>query len=185
MPPRVLECALPMERPTTKRCGPRPNQICSPVPSPAGRVPRLARLLALAHKLDGLRQGAIVDYAALARLGHVSRARVSQIMSLLCLAPDIQEEILFLPRTVHGRDVIHLRQLQPLAQALDWRRQRALWRQLRAEQYPGLLAEPGGSCPAEVADWERPANAPLTRSQGRLKNWQTAANAGKEDDGQV
>ena len=156
-PPRVLECAIPMERPTKKRYGPRSDRFGGPVPSPAGRVPRLARLLALAHKLDGLvRQGAIADYAALARLGHVSRPRISQIMSLLYLAPAIQEEILFLPRTVQGRDLIHLRQLQPIAQALDWRRQRALWRQLTAKSYSRLPAKfPGGSCLAEVTDWGR------------------------------
>ena len=157
-PPRVLECAIPMARPTTKRGGPRSDRFGGPLPSPAGRVPRLARLLALAHKLDGLvRQGAIADYAAVARLGHVSRARISQIMDLLYLAPDIQEEILFLPRTVQGRDPIHLRQLQPIAQALDWGRQRVLWRQLTAKSYSRFLAEfPGGCSAAEVTDWRSP-----------------------------
>jgi hypothetical protein len=51
---------------------------------------------------DLLQQGLIADYATLARLGHVSRARVSQITSLLGLAPDIQEALLFLPRTLKG-----------------------------------------------------------------------------------
>ncbi len=64
---------------------------------PHGSAPRIARLLALAHKLDGLvRSGAVRDYAELARLGHVSAARVSQIMTLLHLAPAIQEYVLFL-----------------------------------------------------------------------------------------
>ena len=133
-PPRILECPIPMKR--TKRSD-GSAQLYGPAPPPAGRIPRIARLLALAHKLDGLvRQGAVADYAALARLGHVSRARISQIMNLLYLAPDIQEEILFLPRTVQGRDRLHLRQLQPIAQALAWRRQRLLWRQLTAQEYP-------------------------------------------------
>ena len=62
-----------------------------------GSGPRIARLLALAHKLDGLvRSGTVRDYAELARLGHVSAARVSQIMILLHLAPAIQEYVLFL-----------------------------------------------------------------------------------------
>ena len=61
------------------------------------RVPRLARLLALAIQLDRLvYDEEICEYAALARLGHVSRARMSQIMNLVHLAPDIQEEILFM-----------------------------------------------------------------------------------------
>ena len=35
--------------------------------------------------------------AELARLGRVSRARITQIMDLLMLAPEIQEEVLHLP----------------------------------------------------------------------------------------
>jgi hypothetical protein len=62
-----------------------------PAPSSV-RLPRVARLMALALRFDGLvRTGAIVDYADLARLGHVSRARISQIMNLLQLAPDNPE----------------------------------------------------------------------------------------------
>ena len=62
--------------------------------APAGRVPRVSRLMALAIRLDGLiRDGVVPDQAELARLGHVSRARLTQVMNLLCLAPDIQEAI--------------------------------------------------------------------------------------------
>ena len=68
--------------------------------APVGRVPRVSRLMALAIRLDQLiHDGAVSDQAELARLGHVSRARLTQIMNLLCLAPDIQEQILFLPPT--------------------------------------------------------------------------------------
>ena len=102
------------------------------MPVSAGRVPRLARLLALAIRFEELvRSGVVRDYATLARLGHVSRARISQITNLLHLAPDIQEDILFLDKTVHGRDRLHLRQLQPIARILDWQQQRWLWRELR------------------------------------------------------
>ncbi len=63
------------------------------------RVPRIARLMALAIRLDELlREETIRDYADLARLGRVTRARMTQIMKLLHLAPDIQEQILLLPR---------------------------------------------------------------------------------------
>src|SRR5262249_61726999 len=68
-----------------------------PRPATSGRVPRIARLLALALRLDQLRRdGVIADYRTLAWLGHVSCARISQVMNLLYLAPDIQEQILFL-----------------------------------------------------------------------------------------
>lgn len=68
-----------------------------PAPEAQSRPPRIARLLALAHKLDALvRSGAIKDYAQLAQLGHISAARLTQIMVLLHLAPSIQEYVLFL-----------------------------------------------------------------------------------------
>jgi hypothetical protein len=99
---------------------------------PPGRVPRVARLLALALRFDQLiRTGAVADYAELGRLGHVSRARISQIMNLLLLAPDIVEGLLFLPLTERGRDPIRLQQLQPIALTADWSKQRRLWRKLR------------------------------------------------------
>jgi hypothetical protein len=95
---------------------------------PLGRVPRIARLLALAIRFETLiREGQMRDQAELARSGHVSRARLTQIMNLTLLAPDIQEEVLFLPRTEHGRDPIKLALLQPIALELDWRRQREMW----------------------------------------------------------
>ena len=67
----------------------------------------------------------------------VSRARITQIMNLLVLAPDIQEALLFLPSVEQGFDPIHLRQLQPLARALHWRQQRRLWRTLLRQAHPG------------------------------------------------
>lgn len=102
-----------------------------------GRTPRITRLMALAIRFEDLvREGKVTDYATLADLGHVSRARITQIMNLRLLAPDIQEEILFLPRTLCGRDAIHLRQLQRVALTPDWRRQRRLWRELVAAIRP-------------------------------------------------
>ena len=104
-----------------------------PVPDdlPEGRVPRVARLMALAIRFDGLiRAGAIADQAELARLGHVSRARVTQIMNFLHLAPDIQESILFLPRTASGRDPIREHHLRPIISKPTWDSQRRLWREL-------------------------------------------------------
>jgi hypothetical protein len=93
-----------------------------------GRVPRIARLMALAIRFDQLlRDGIVADQAELARLGHVSRARLTQIMNLLNLAPDIQEELLYFSLADTGRDSISERQLRPLAAEPDWRRQRQRW----------------------------------------------------------
>ena len=100
-------------------------------PPPKGRVPRISRLMALAIRFDRLiKDGEIEDQADLARLGSVSRARVTQIMNLLLLAPDIQEALLFLPRTVKGRDPIREHHIRPLTGILDWRRQRERWERL-------------------------------------------------------
>ena len=127
----TIECTFPRHGQAKGSCRLHAGRFNGPAPPPAGRVPRVTRLLALAHKCDGLlRQRTIARYAALARLGHISRARVSQIMALLNLAPDIQEAILFLPLTVRGRDAIHLRQLLTIAKLWDWSQQRLLCRAL-------------------------------------------------------
>jgi hypothetical protein len=96
-----------------------------------GPVPRLARLMALAIRFDKLVQdGAVRDYADLARLGNVSRARLTQIMNLLNLAPDIQEDILFLPRTDRGFDPVPERRIRAITAVPNWRRQRRMWKEL-------------------------------------------------------
>lgn len=101
---------------------------------PLGSVPRLARLMALALRLEKLvRSGEVADYADIAQLGHVTRARVTQIMNLLNLAPDIQEEILFLPRTEHGRDPIRERIVRPITAVMDWRKQRKMWAAVKSQ----------------------------------------------------
>jgi len=102
-------------------------------PPTLGSVPRVSRLLALALHMDDLRrQGEVADYAELARLAMVTRARMTQIMSLLLLAPDIQEEILFLPRSQGGLDPIREKAVRPIAAVPDWRKQRVMWRGLKA-----------------------------------------------------
>lgn len=98
-------------------------------PVEPGRVPRVARMMALAIRFDGLvRQGVVADQADLARLGNVSRARVTQIMNLLQLAPDIQEQLLFLPRIARGKEPIQEHELRQIAAVPDWRKQRRLWK---------------------------------------------------------
>lgn len=50
--------------------------------APMGRVPRILRLIALAIKFDEMiRSGEVKDQAEFARLGHVSRARLTQIVN--------------------------------------------------------------------------------------------------------
>jgi hypothetical protein len=89
-PSLTLECQVHFDRRSKGRKELRPGaEPPRPVLQP-GRVPRVARLLALAHRFDGLlRQGIVENYSELARLGHVTPARISQVMSLLFLAPAI------------------------------------------------------------------------------------------------
>jgi hypothetical protein len=100
-----------------------------------GGVPRVSRILALALHFENLiHEGRVVDYSDLARLGHVSRARLTQIMNLLLLAPDIQEEILFMPPRRRGRDPFRLARLQRIALTWNWTKQRRLWKALCQSQ---------------------------------------------------
>ncbi|MCW5756711.1 MAG: hypothetical protein KIT54_05690 [Phycisphaeraceae bacterium] len=106
----------------------------SDVTTPPGNLPRVTRLMALAIRFEQLiRDGEVRDLADIARLGQVTRARVTQIMNLLHLAPDIQAAILFLPRIEGGRDPITERDLRPVAAIVDWRKQRAAWRRLATQ----------------------------------------------------
>ena len=100
-------------------------------PSPADGndscIPRIARLMALAIRFDRLlRAEKFRDYAELARLGRVTRARMTQIMKLLDLAPDIQEQILFLP----NRKSLNERNLRPIVSRIDWNEQRRMFQKI-------------------------------------------------------
>jgi DNA invertase Pin-like site-specific DNA recombinase len=102
------------------------------------RVPRITRLLALALKFEELiRSGTVSNYAVLARLGQVSRSRVTQMTSLLNLAPDIQEEILFLRLSEAKQLRISEPSLRKLTATLLWNQQREQWRNLRRSARPG------------------------------------------------
>jgi hypothetical protein len=100
-----------------------------------GRVPRVARIMALAIRFDGLiRDGVVKDQAELARLGHVSRARLTQVMDLLLLAPDIQEAVLFLPPVDRGSHPVIERQLHSISAIVCWIKQRRMWDRLQAQR---------------------------------------------------
>ena len=104
------------------------KKTMSTTPNVPPAVPRVAKLMALAIRFDELiRNGAVRDQAELARLGQVSRARLTQIVRLLSLAPDIQEDVLFLSAPQRGRDPVTERQLRPIVAMVDWREQRELW----------------------------------------------------------
>jgi hypothetical protein len=106
---------------TIIEAGTQPEQ-----PTPV-RVPRITKMMALAIRLDHLiKSGQVIDQAELARVGHVSRARLTQIMDLNLLAPDIQAEVLQLQPPLCGRE-LRERDLRKVAAVSDWGRQREMW----------------------------------------------------------
>lgn len=97
------------------------------------RIPRISRYMALAiHFEDLIRQGIVTDYADLARLGHVTRARVTQIMNLRLLSPELQEDLLFLELKATNESLNQLQTLQAVACDPSWQKQRKRWQGLTA-----------------------------------------------------
>lgn len=92
------------------------------------RLPRITQVMAMALQFqEMLENGKVRNYADLARLGCVSRERISQFMMLTWLAPDIQEEILRLPQVPGGRFPAREGELRKIARLLLWEDQRQLW----------------------------------------------------------
>ncbi len=97
-----------------------------------GRVPRVARTLALAHRIDAMiRTGELRDLADAARALGLSRARVTQLSALLLLAPEIQEAIFDLPPVTNGHDPVSERLLRRIVAEPDWNRQLELWNEVK------------------------------------------------------
>jgi hypothetical protein len=104
----------------------------APLPSTSGRQPRITQALALAISSEEMiSTGTAKDYADVARLACLCRERVSQIVRLTFLAPDIQVEVLSLPYTPAGRFPISETALRKVAGLLDWAEQRNAWQELK------------------------------------------------------
>ena len=98
-----------------------------PPPEPVARPARVARMLALAHRLEAaIGRGEYVDRADLARQLGLTRARVTQLLDLTLLAPEIQEAVLELV-AVDGREPLAERELRPIVRCAAWGEQRAAW----------------------------------------------------------
>ena len=126
-----IECQLPV----TRRQPVRAEATVPASASSAGRVLKATRWLALALHYERLIElGVIADAATLARQTQLTRARISQILNLVFLAPDIQAALLSWPRVVAGRDPITLKDLQAIALTLDWDEQRKQWQRLQGRR---------------------------------------------------
>jgi hypothetical protein len=115
---------------------PPPTQVV-----PEGRIPRISKLVALALRFDELiRSGRCANMSELAELTMVTQPRITQVLNLLHLAPDILEELLFLPRVMAGRDPIHEKMLRRVCGELSFARQRRLW-QILKRSHAGVAAD--------------------------------------------
>lgn len=95
---------------------------------PLGRVPRISKLMALAIRYEQmLNDGVVQSQTELAELLHVSQPRMTQIVNMLHLSPEIQEEILFLAEVEEGRDAVTERDLRGVVTCLHWDQQRKVW----------------------------------------------------------
>ncbi len=111
-----------------KQSGEKSESAISAAPRP---IP-LAYTLAFAHHMEMLiSSGEVKDRAELARIFGLSRARVTQILNLILLAPDIQELILFAESSDDETDACFMteRSVRDLVAMVDWGEQRKAWRQ--------------------------------------------------------
>ena len=100
--------------------------------SNSGRLPQITRVLALAILFDEMiRHGEARDYADIGGLTCLCRERVSQVMRLTYLAPDIQMELLYLPPVPNGRYPVPETAVRKIANLLSWADQRREWTRLK------------------------------------------------------
>ncbi|WAM28326.1 hypothetical protein [Myxococcus sp. NMCA1] len=104
-----------------------------PLPREAARRPaHVARMLALAHHVESaIARGLVASAADVAGQLGFTRARVTHLLDLQLLAPDIQEEVLFL-KAVEGKEPLSERSLRAIAHAGRWVEQRERWREVKA-----------------------------------------------------
>lgn len=101
-------------------------------PEPREDVPRLTRLLALAHRWNRLiEEGVVANQTAIAGMMGLTCARVTQIMDLLHLAPDIQECILC--ATSEDSSEIPERRIRSITRIPIWREQSKSWKEIVGE----------------------------------------------------
>ena len=87
-----------------------------PTPPKEPRTPRVVELLRKALEWQALLEsGEASNQAAIARREGITRARVTQVMGMLRLAPEIQRHILSMPDVVR-RPAVTERALRPIAQ---------------------------------------------------------------------
>lgn len=105
---------------------PKPKKSIAPA-----KLPHITKLMALAIRLEHLlASGQVKDQAEIARVAGITRARVTQILNLTNLAPDIQQAILDLEPTTDPDPRFREREVRTIAIQPNWETQRVLWKRL-------------------------------------------------------
>ena len=100
-------------------------------PEPVRRPARVAVMLALANQIQAqIAEGRVCDQAEVARRLDLTRARVSQLLRLLRLAPDLQEQVLFLESVDGLEPIVTERTLRQVTRERVWEAQRSALDQL-------------------------------------------------------
>jgi hypothetical protein len=109
------------------------NPAPPPPVVPLSRPAEVARMLALAHHLaDALESGTFASRIDVARRLGVVDSRITQILSLCHLAPDIQEDVVFFEVT-GGAELFTETELRKVSRLLDWDEQRRAYACLRPD----------------------------------------------------
>ncbi|ACY13630.1 hypothetical protein [Haliangium ochraceum] len=113
------------------------GQPAPTAPPPARRPARVAQMLAFAHRVDReVERGDFESRSAAARHYGMTTGRITQLLSLLWLAPDVQEDVLFL-EAIDGCEPVSGQALEKIARIADWGEQRRGWDELRRYEWPG------------------------------------------------
>lgn len=134
-PEKTLSDRLVLRGALFRQQGRRVELRDTPTVTPEARTPvrrpaKVARMLALAHHLQrAIDQGLVADRAAIARNLGQTRARITQLLDLLLLAPDLQDRVLAL-ESLDGVEPVTERILRVVAHAETWVEQRAAWAKL-------------------------------------------------------
>jgi predicted XRE-type DNA-binding protein len=116
---------------------PKPKKSSAPA-----KLPHITKLMALAIRLEHLlATGQVKDQAEIARTAGITRARVTQIINLTQLAPDIQEAILNLEPTTDHVPRFREREVRTIAIVPNWEKQRMLWKRLVKQTSKGKSSE--------------------------------------------
>ncbi|MBS2017480.1 MAG: hypothetical protein JST00_31650 [Deltaproteobacteria bacterium] len=151
MPPDEIELEVPLFR---RGGGPAKTRfVDAPVPGPMKRSLRAAQMLSLAYRMDRLiESGAVRDRAEMARVTGFDDSRISQIMNLMWLAPDIQESVL-LAEIGDGRDWVTAKELLPISRCPSWEEQRRQFECLLSSGSPRTRSAAGTPTTGSRSTW--------------------------------